>query len=111
MTGHEPSLRAYFLIYAALMLLLAATVAIAFVQLGPLNVAIMLLIAFAKAALIALIFMHVRYSAPLVGATAGGTLLWLAILFSITMSDYATRGWFSDGKPNAASHVEAAAEG
>ena len=106
MTGHEPSLRAYFLVYAALMLLLAATVAISFVHLGPLNVAIMLLIAFAKAVLIALIFMHVRYSAPLVGAAAGGTLLWLAILFGITMSDYTTRGSFLDVKPISSSHDE-----
>lgn len=95
MTAHEPSLRAYLAVYIALMLLLAATVAIAFIHLGPGNIVIMLLIAFAKAVLIALIFMHVRYSSPLVWAAAGGTLLWLAILFSLTLSDYTTRGMWS----------------
>jgi cytochrome c oxidase subunit 4 len=95
MTAHEPALRTYFVIYIALMVLLAATVAIAFIPLGPFNVAIMLLIAFTKAVLIALCFMHVRYSAPLVWAAAGGTLIWLAILFGITMSDYTTRGMWT----------------
>lgn len=95
MTTHEPTLRTYFAIYIALMVLLAATVAIAFIHLGPLNIAIMLLIAFAKAVLIALYFMHVRYSSPLVWAAAGGTLIWLGILFGITMTDYTTRGMWS----------------
>jgi cytochrome c oxidase subunit 4 len=95
MTAHGPTLRTYFVIYIALMALLAATVAFAFVHLGPANIAIMLLIAFTKAVLIALYFMHVRYSSLLVQAAAGGTLIWLAILFGITMSDYTTRGMWS----------------
>lgn len=108
MTAHEPSLRTYLIVFAVLMALLAVTVAVAFIPLGPLNVAIVLLIASSKAVLIALYFMHVRYSARLTWATAGGTFVWLAILFSLTMSDYATRGMFSDVRESRVAGSESA---
>jgi len=83
----------YYAVYAALMVLLAATVGFAYLDLGRLNFLITMLIAAAKAVLIALIFMHVRYSERLVWLFAGAGFFWLAILIALALNDYFTRGW------------------
>ena len=92
-----PQFRTYLVIYVALMALLAATVAAAFVPTDRLlpghgwGVGIALTIAVAKGLLILLYFMHVKYSARMVWAFAGAGFLWLGILFTLTFSDYLTR--------------------
>jgi cytochrome c oxidase subunit 4 len=62
---------------------------------GPLNAIVALTIAAIKATLVVLFFMHVRYSGRLVWLTIVAALLWLAILFAITLSDYWTRMWLA----------------
>jgi cytochrome c oxidase subunit 4 len=92
-----PQFRTYLLIYVALMVLLAATVAAAFMPVDhwlpgrDWGVGIALTIAVAKGLLILLYFMHVKYSARMVWAFAGAGFLWLGILFTLTFSDYLTR--------------------
>jgi cytochrome c oxidase subunit 4 len=98
-----PGLRTYLIIYAALMILLVATVAAAFLpwtRLLPahlhhwavnLAVGLALLIALAKCLLILLYFMHVKFSAKMVYAFAGAGFLWLGIMFTLVLSDYVTR--------------------
>ena len=83
--------RTYWLVFLALIVLLIVTVAVAFVSLGPLNVAVALLIATAKAALVALYFMHVRESSRLTWVFAAGGFVWLILLLVLTASDYTTR--------------------
>ena len=90
-TDHIASLKLYFGIAAALFILLALTVGVARVDLGELNVAAALLIAVVKAVLVVLYFMHVRWSSRMVWLFASGGLLWLAILFMLTLSDFFTR--------------------
>lgn len=80
-------------VFAALLLLTALTVGVAFVDLGGLNNAAALAIASVKAALVAAIFMHVRHGLTLVKVTIVAALFWLAILIGLTMSDFATRSW------------------
>jgi cytochrome c oxidase subunit 4 len=75
------------------MVLTATTTAVSFVDLGPWNTVVALAIAFFKATLVVLFFMHVKYSPRLTQITVGGGLLWLAILILITLSDFMTRGW------------------
>jgi len=75
------------------MLLLLLTVEAARHNLGAWNFAVTLLIAATKALLIALVFMHVRQSMPLIKLVAIGSLLWLAIMFALSLSDYWTRSW------------------
>lgn len=82
-------------VFAALMALTITTVLVAFYDLGRLNVVIALTIAVIKAILVALYFMHVRYSSRLTQIVVGGGLLWLIIMIGLTMSDYLTRGWLS----------------
>ena len=91
----HPSVQIYYLIFAALALLLALTVGAAEVDLGRLNFLVAVTIATTKAVLILLYFMHLRYSPPLVWLVSGGSLFFLAILFAITLSDYFSRGWLA----------------
>ena len=42
--------------------------------------------------LVALFFMHIRYSSKLTKLVVVGGLLWLAILLLLTMTDFASRG-------------------
>jgi cytochrome c oxidase subunit IV len=77
---------------AALMLLLALTWSIGYVDLGMFNVVIALAIALIKALLVVLFFMHIKGSSRLLHLAAGTGLLWLLILLSLTLSDYLTRG-------------------
>jgi cytochrome c oxidase subunit 4 len=93
MNHHVASLKTYFVVYVLLLAGLAATVGAAYVPLGPLNVVVMLVIAFAKAALVALYFMHVRESPPLNWIAIASGLVWLVILFGLTLSDFETRDW------------------
>ena len=99
---HVVPVKTYLKIFAALMVFTAITVAVAFVDLGPLNNVVMLGIAVVKATLVVLFFMHVRYSTRLIPVVAVGGFLWLLILFGFTMSDYVSRGWLGAGAPGPA---------
>jgi cytochrome c oxidase subunit IV len=91
--GHIAPLRLYLTIFGALMVGTVITVWVAFFDLGPLNNVVMLGIACAKALLVVLYFMHVRWSTRLTWVVAGSGFFWLLILFSLTMADYLSRGW------------------
>lgn len=73
------------------MVLLLLTIAVAHYDLGPWSVA--LLIAGAKALLILLFFMHLRYDKREVLVFAGAAYLWLLILIIGTLHDYLSRNW------------------
>jgi cytochrome c oxidase subunit 4 len=83
----------YFTIFGSLMVLTAITVAVAFLQLGALNFPVAITIAFFKATLVVLFFMHVKYSSKLTKLLVGSTFFFLAALFGLTMTDYLSRGW------------------
>jgi len=97
MSGHVLPTRVYFTIFAILMVCTLATVLIALVDLGPLNVVAALAIAVFKAALVVLFFMHVKYSSRLTWAVVMGGIFWLGILLVLTMGDYLTRPWRTYG--------------
>ena len=88
------SLATYLVVFAALMVLLVITVAVAFyVHAGNLNLLIALVIATIKAALVVLYFMHVKYASRLTKIFVSAAFLWLIILFGLTFADYLTRSW------------------
>lgn len=93
MKQHVASVRTNVVIFALLLLLLLATVGAAFVPLGPLNFPLAMAIATTKAVLIVLFFMHALYSHRLTLVIAVASLLWLAIMIALTLSDYHSRGW------------------
>ncbi len=95
MSQHVVSVRTNFVVFAALMALLVLTVAIAYIDLGPLGLPVAMLIATVKAVLIVLYFMHVRWSSALTMVFAGAAFFWLAIMILMTLNDYYSRGWLS----------------
>lgn len=88
-----PSSRVYLFNGAALLALLALTIAAAYVNLGPFNTIAAMSIALAKALLIVLFFMHLRYGKPILWIFAGAGFFWLGIMLALALSDYLTRGW------------------
>jgi len=95
MSGHVAPTRLYYAIFGALMILTALTVAVAYKDLGLLNTYVAMTIAVAKATLVVLYFMHVRWSGRLIPILLAAGVLWLVILLALTMSDYASRGWMT----------------
>jgi cytochrome c oxidase subunit 4 len=93
MSQHVVPRKVYFAVFTALIVLTATTTAVAFSDLGPWNTVVALGIAFIKATLVALFFMHVKYSPRLTQITVAGGLFWLVILIALTLSDFMSRGW------------------
>jgi cytochrome c oxidase subunit 4 len=93
MSGHVTPKSLYYFVFLALIVGTALTVFVARFDLGPLNNVVMLTVACAKALLVVLYFMHVRWSTRLTWVVAGSGFFWLIILFGITMGDYMSRGW------------------
>lgn len=91
---HSIPARTYYIVFAALMVLMVMTVGARFVDFGSvINVMIAMGIAIAKTVLIVLYFMHVRYNTPLTKVFAATGFVFLLILFVLTMADYLSRNW------------------
>jgi cytochrome c oxidase subunit IV len=93
MSGHVSPLRIYYSIFGALMVLTAITVAVAFVNLGQWNFPVAISIAILKATLVILFFMHVKYNSRLTKLFIASGFFFLLILFTLTLTDYVSRGW------------------
>jgi cytochrome c oxidase subunit IV len=93
MNRKQPTARIYVINGLALLAFLALTVFAAYLNLGPFNTVVAMLISLAKGALIALFFMHLRYSKPVTWVFAGAGIFWLGILLALALSDYLTRSW------------------
>jgi cytochrome c oxidase subunit IV len=89
---HLVPVRVYLTIFIVLMALTAITVTVAFIDLGPFNTVVALVIAVTKMLLVVLYFMHVRYSSRLTWVAVAGGFFWLALMLALTLGDYLTRG-------------------
>jgi len=109
MSGHVIPKRVYFLIFGSLLLLTGLTTGMAYVNLGPWNTVVALVIACFKASLVLLFFMHLRWSAPLNRVVWLSALLWLVILIGLTSIDFLSRSWtpMSEGWETSALHLPA----
>jgi len=81
----------YFRVTGGLFLLLALTVSLAFVDMGPLNIVVAMTIAVVKALLVVLYFMHVKSADGVTRAAACAGVLWLIVMVALTLSDFLTR--------------------
>ncbi|HKQ68809.1 MAG TPA: cytochrome C oxidase subunit IV family protein [Polyangiaceae bacterium] len=90
---HVLPLRIYLSVFSALLVLTATTVAVAFIDMGPLNNLVAMGIAGLKASLVILYFMHVRYQTRLTALVIASGFFTLAVMVGLTLVDYATRGW------------------
>ena len=96
MTGHHVvPVRVYLTIAALLLVLTATTTAAAFVDLGRMNVVIMLAIAVTKATLVVLYFMHVRWGEQMLKIAIGTAVVCFLVLVGLTLSDLLVRGILS----------------
>ena len=88
------ALRHLALAWVGLVLLLVLTLGLAYLPLGTANIVVALTIAMAKGVIVVLIFMKLAHSPPLTWIFAGAGLFWLALLFGLSFTDYATRAGF-----------------
>jgi cytochrome c oxidase subunit 4 len=86
------STKLYLAVWGALMVLLFLTWGVAEMSLGPFNTIAAMTIAVVKMLLVILYFMHVRYRSRLTWLFVAAGFFWLLILFTLTLSDYLTRG-------------------
>jgi cytochrome c oxidase subunit 4 len=92
MSEHIVPVRTYISIWLALLVLTGVTAGVAFVNLGPFNTVVALVIATLKALLVVLIFMHVKYASDrLTKVVLVSALFWLFLLLGLSLADYTTR--------------------
>ena len=92
MSEHIMSSKLYYTIWIVLLCLTVVTAAVSFIDLGPLNTIVALVIATFKALLVVLFFMHVKYTSERLTKTViVAAIFWLLLLLALSMADYATR--------------------
>lgn len=109
MSGHVIPKRIYFMIFGSLLALTALTTGMAYVDLGPWNTVVALVIACFKATLVLLFFMHLRWTTQLNRVVWLSALLWLVILIGLTSIDFLSRRWtpMSEGWETSELHLPA----
>jgi cytochrome c oxidase subunit 4 len=96
---HHTSVRGYFMVFGALMVLTVLTVLMSLINFGLLgNAVVALLIAAIKTSLVIYFFMHVRESPKIIGFLVVGSFAWLSILFLFTIADFQAQ--YGDGASN-----------
>ena len=93
MSGHVIPKSTYFLVFGGLLTLTGLTTGMAYVDLGPWNTVVALVIACCKATLVLLFFMHLRWGTQLNRVVLLSALLWLVLLIGITSIDFLSRTW------------------
>ena len=92
MSEHIVPVKTYISVWLALLVLTGVTAGVAFVDLGPFNTVVALVIATGKALLVVLIFMHVKYASDrLIKVVVVSALFWLLLLLGLSLADYTTR--------------------
>jgi cytochrome c oxidase subunit IV len=91
---HISTLGSSIAIWLTLLAFTGITVGAAFIDLGPFNIIVALVIATIKATLVVLFFMHVKYThEKLTGLVVVTAIFFLFILLALSMADYTTRLW------------------
>jgi len=92
MSEHIIPSKIYYMIWVTLMVFTVITAAVAFVDLGPFNTVVALIIATFKATLVVLFFMHVKYTSEKMTKTVIiCAIFWLGLLLILSLADFATR--------------------
>jgi len=92
MSEHIVTFKTNVAVWLALLALTGVTTGVAFIDLGPLNTVVALVIATCKALLVVLIFMHVKYASDnLVKVVVISALFFLMLLLGLSLADYSTR--------------------
>lgn len=89
---HVLPLTTYFAVWGALIAFTALTVAVSYVDFGAANLFIALAVATCKAAMVALVFMHLWWDHKFNSVVFVSSLVFLAIFIAFTMFDTEARG-------------------
>lgn len=86
--AHEDRVRAYLLVFGALLVLTVVTVAVSYFHMPrALGVLLGLMIATVKAGLVAAFFMHLKWERPLIYGLLGLTAFFALFLFALPIYD------------------------
>jgi cytochrome c oxidase subunit 4 len=83
--------RTNLLVWAMLMALVILTLRLAYLPLGQFNLVLAMLISGVKTLLIAAVFMELRSAKGFIRLAAASAFLWIAVMFTLTFSDLASR--------------------
>jgi cytochrome c oxidase subunit 4 len=89
---HVLPIRVYAGVWIGLLILTIITVKVSYYDFGVLNLVIAMLVATAKASLVVLFFMHLKYDEPFNKLVFMGSLAFLAVFFILTLADTMERG-------------------
>jgi cytochrome c oxidase subunit 4 len=89
---HVLPLKTYFATWGALIVLTCLTVAVSYVNFGPGNLIIAMLIATLKATTVAAMFMHLAFDHKFHAVIIASSVVFLGIFIGFTMFDTETRG-------------------
>lgn len=107
---HVIPLSTYYGVYGALLVLTVATVGVSYADLGPASLAVAMIVAVVKAALVAGYFMHLKYDERFNSFVFFSSILFLAIMFVLTLADLGTRGLVDPNTDNFALRRDQAAQ-
>jgi len=93
MPHHVVPVKTYVMVFLSLVVFTVLTTAVSYIDLGPFNTVVAMVIAFCKMLLVVLFFMHLRYTKGVVPLTLFAGIFWLALLIGLTLSDYQSRAW------------------
>jgi len=93
MNSPHPTRKLFALIWLLLVVMHFVILGSAYLNWGWLNTPFMLVFAVIQMVLILLVFMEARYHPKVIWLFAAAGFFWLLILFTLTGSDYLTRGW------------------
>ena len=97
--AHHGGVTVYVMVFVALMVLLLATVGVAYINLGVFNIPVAYAIASLKAVLILWFFMHLNQQTRLVQVFAFASFAWLALFLIMMGGDYVGRHIMSRADP------------
>jgi len=89
--NHIVPYKLHFLVLIGLLIMTAISVAATQIQLGPLTVAVALLLATIKASLVLTFFMHLKFDNRFYALMAVGVIILIGIVIFITFLDYLYR--------------------
>ncbi len=85
--GHVMSLPMLIGVFASLLVLTVVTVAVAYVDLGSLNLLVAMAVASVKASLVVLFFMHLKYDKPFNAVVFITALLFMVLFVTFVLLD------------------------
>ncbi len=102
--AHVASMKMLVGTFVALLILTVVTVAVAYVDVGSLNLVVALAVATIKASAVVLFFMHLRYDKPFHAVVFIGTLLFVVLFIGFALLD--SRQYQPDVIPGYAPEME-----